>query len=258
MSLRAMTWALEQAPVDDPAQLLVLWALSDRAHDDGTAAWPTQQWIAERARCSGRSVRRYLKALEAAGVIVRGDQELVAHLPRDKRPVVWDLVLTATAAGQSDRPASSSGRTPGAERPDRAGHSDRTLLSTEPSFTPYGSETVLEPSGARKRATRLPEDFAVTDAMKAWAAAEAPHCNRRDHDEFCDYWRALPGQRGTKLDWVATWRNAMRRASDRRGSGIRPGRPMPAERLASALEIGRQLQEAAERPALRAVEGTGR
>jgi hypothetical protein len=29
-------------------------------------------------------------------------------------------------------------------------------------------------------------------------------------DEFVDYWAALPGSRGTKLDWLATWRNRIR------------------------------------------------
>lgn len=28
--------------------------------------------------------------------------------------------------------------------------------------------------------------------------------------EFKDYWIAIPGQRGTKLDWSATWRNRVR------------------------------------------------
>jgi len=29
--------------------------------------------------------------------------------------------------------------------------------------------------------------------------------------EFVDYWCAVPGQRGTKIDWPATWRNRVRR-----------------------------------------------
>lgn len=31
-------------------------------------------------------------------------------------------------------------------------------------------------------------------------------------DEFKDYWIAVPGSKGVKLDWLATWRNWIRRA----------------------------------------------
>lgn len=41
-------------------------------------------------------------------------------------------------------------------------------------------------------------------------------------DHFRDYWVAVPGQRGLKLDWAATWRNWVRREAERkrpRGGG---------------------------------------
>jgi hypothetical protein len=38
--------------------------------------------------------------------------------------------------------------------------------------------------------------------------------------EFVDYWIGVPGQRGLKLDWSATWRNRVRQVSaGRRGNG---------------------------------------
>jgi hypothetical protein len=39
--------------------------------------------------------------------------------------------------------------------------------------------------------------------------------------EFVDYWVGVPGQRGVKLDWPATWRNDVRRKLER---GPRNGR----------------------------------
>jgi hypothetical protein len=30
-------------------------------------------------------------------------------------------------------------------------------------------------------------------------------------DEFRDYWVAVPGSKGCKLDWLATWRNWVRK-----------------------------------------------
>lgn len=74
------------------------------------------------------------------------------------------------------------------------------------------------------RGTRLPDDFKATPEMIAWARTEAPHAGSRDHDRFMDHWPAQPGQKGVKLDWVRTWRNWMRKASDDNAPrGSRPG-----------------------------------
>jgi hypothetical protein len=89
-----MLWALEEAPVNDQGQLLVLIALADRAADDGTAAWPSISWIAERARCSTRTVIRHLHALRDAELVGLGDQRLVEHLPANRRPQVYDIDLS--------------------------------------------------------------------------------------------------------------------------------------------------------------------
>lgn len=32
--------------------------------------------------------------------------------------------------------------------------------------------------------------------------------------KFCDYWNSMPGQKGVKLDWPATWRNWCRRVKE--------------------------------------------
>lgn len=95
MSLKAILWALEDAPVDDPSQLIVLIALADRASDDGSDAYPARPWIAHRARVSVRTVTRRLKELESLGLIRRGDQSLLDRrgIDPDRRPVVWDLNL---------------------------------------------------------------------------------------------------------------------------------------------------------------------
>ena len=94
MSLKAITWVMENAPVESPTEMVILYALADRAHDDGSSAWPSYQWIADRAVCSRRTVIRHIKAMEERGLIRRGDQRFVQHLPSDKRPTVWNLNLS--------------------------------------------------------------------------------------------------------------------------------------------------------------------
>jgi hypothetical protein len=54
--------------------------------------------------------------------------------------------------------------------------------------------------------------------MREWAADNAPTCGRVDHEAFCDFWRSKPGAAGRKVDWVATWRNWMRKEHERRAA----------------------------------------
>jgi len=52
--------------------------------------------------------------------------------------------------------------------------------------------------------------------MVKWARENTPHVDgRRATEEFIDYWQSKAGRDATKLDWVATWRNSMRRAEER-------------------------------------------
>lgn len=88
-----MNWVLEDAPDLPPHCFSVLMALASKAREDGTAAYPGQDWLADRARKSDRSVRNDLAALEKLGLIRRGDQSIVSHLSADERPVVWNLAV---------------------------------------------------------------------------------------------------------------------------------------------------------------------
>lgn len=100
---------------------LVLLELANHAKADGTAAWPSKATMAETAECDTKTVQRNLRKLEAAGWIRRGDQQLVAHLRADRRPVVYDIAMDdetraqwaaqhGTARGDSaaDTPADTS------------------------------------------------------------------------------------------------------------------------------------------------------
>ncbi len=159
-----MNWALTEAPVESAQEHIILIALADRAHSDGTAAWPSQAEIAQRARCSTRTVRRYLKALEERGVIRRGDQSLVAHLSADSRPIVWDLNLAAAPVDNhvSDDRSRVSARPSRVKRPDISGSHGRTLLSYKPSFEPS-----MEPSTTPAPTQRPPRRMGVVVSRSA-------------------------------------------------------------------------------------------
>ena len=68
------------------------------------------------------------------------------------------------------------------------------------------------PSIPRRRAARIPEDFAVTEEHRQFAANKGLPSPDIEIDRFLDYWRAKPGKGGIKLDWDGTFRNWLRNA----------------------------------------------
>lgn len=66
MSIRVMTRVWDHSKASEGA-LLVLLAIADCAHEDGTGAWPSLAEIGRKARLSERGVRYALRKLEEAG-----------------------------------------------------------------------------------------------------------------------------------------------------------------------------------------------
>lgn len=114
--------------------------------------------------------------------------------------------------------------------------------------TPYGPERSVGGAGGkpRDRGTRLPDGFEPDAKLIEWASTHAPTCGRADHDAFVDHWRSVPGQKGCKLDWSATWRNWMRREHERRASNPRASpngqRSTGDQRVEQTLAAGARLQ----------------
>lgn len=93
-----------------------------------------------------------------------------------------------------------------------------------PGGAPATEESPPSSPAKLKRGGRIPADFVVTPEMVAWARVNAPDVDGRlQTAAFIDYWKGIPGQRGVKLDWVATWRNWMRDKQERAQS--RPRKP---------------------------------
>lgn len=66
-----------------------------------------------------------------------------------------------------------------------------------------------------RRGSRLSPSETIPDAYLAFAKKERPDLDaHRIWATFCDYWVARPGQAGIKLDWLATWRNWIRKQND--------------------------------------------
>ncbi|MFA9432923.1 MULTISPECIES: hypothetical protein [unclassified Egicoccus] len=86
------------------------------------------------------------------------------------------------------------------------------------------------PSARSPRGTRLPDDWRPADEPDLIAAVGGIEAARGEYRKFRDYWQAKPGKDGRKVDWQATWRNWLRRATeDRPGSGRPKGPPRPPD-----------------------------
>lgn len=88
------------------------------------------------------------------------------------------------------------------------------------------------------RGTRIPDDCPSADDV-AWMRAERPDLAPSVvAAKFRDYWRGVPGSRGCKVDWPATWRNFVRgeRAPPARAAPATPAATRTAAFMASLRE----------------------
>lgn len=151
MSWQASSWALREAPVgSDTTARLLLMALADRAHPDGTATWPSVSTLAQELQVTERTVYRKLQKLEALGVIRRGNQLLATHdaqgrpIPAQYRPVVWDLCMGVTL----EEVAELSSNEDTGVRPDKMSpleESQNKANSRPDKMSPLKSKSVVRP-----------------------------------------------------------------------------------------------------------------
>ncbi|MFI2577722.1 hypothetical protein ACH5AJ_36615 [Streptomyces rochei] len=186
------------------------------------ALWPLEDDPREAlARTSGD-----LASLSTAGLIARyevaerhylfivgwDEHQRVSHpskarYPRPPEPVTSENIPSPAVSGGS---------------PETLASPPETLAPEQGAGSREQGAGSREQESPRKRGTRLPDDFAVTDEMKTWFTTTCPGVNGpRETEKFRNYWSAKSGKDATKVDWPATWRNWMLRAADdRRG---RPG-----------------------------------
>lgn len=76
-------------------------------------------------------------------------------------------------------------------------------------------------SSSTQRGTRLPTDWHPTPEDATFCKTERPDLRPSEvAKRFYDYWTSVPGAKGRKIDWSATWRNWVR--------DERPGKDQPA------------------------------
>lgn len=270
-----MKWALYLPVKLPHAAARVLFYLADRAKDDGTDVFPAVDTIAERIQGDRKTVQRSLKLLCALDVLrpertTRGGRKQTnqyrinlragqAKPPASETPDLFPETVAPCPGLERGRrapkTAGNRGTMPpkqpetGAPCPKNRGTMppDSIQTPTGNRDTPIGGalppvrlavdNTVPAPppppAGAG-RGTRLPEDWQPSEALVAFAVGmhlDPVHLAAN----FRDYWHAVPGQRGRKADWSATWRVWCRKEAERTARHASTRKPTQHERVMAAV-----------------------
>lgn len=233
-----------------PSEKLVLLALANFANEQ-MQCWPSQERLALDTELSCRTVWTSLKSLEAKALVSRASRKrsdgtratdvFTLHFSLQ----VWSepVANSANSTRKSCEIQSQILQEPVA--------AVATLTTFEPSVReePLEEEVALAPAPPDPRGCRLPENWmppvgTMTGVDPALWAGEV--------DKFRDYWRAVPGAKGRKSDWDATWRNWLRRTLENRKAHERSD---PLQRKRDQLDNAFSGFEAATRQ--RALERAG-
>jgi uncharacterized protein YdaU (DUF1376 family) len=122
-----------------------------------------------------------------------------------------------------------------------SGHSNAKAMLYQPEPEPEPErEEKREAKASQKKpplGSRLEAHWFLPKAWGEWALGEgvSPETIRNEADRFRDYWISVPGAKGRKADWQATWRNWIRKHLDDKPKEERNGNSKGERRLQSWL-----------------------
>lgn len=197
----------------DAVQLLVKHRLWDPADDGGWLIHdfvdflPTEETREARAEAGRKgAAKRWAGHQKASG--------------QNESDAADGNLPSACHDADSNAVASDGSRTPA--RWDSHSHTQTQTQESDPPSVDLFGATAQQPAKKRARKkppsdeprerTRIPDDFAVDEAMAAWAKEEVPLVDWPfETGQFRDYWKNRDDKGAAKLDWIATWRTWMRK-----------------------------------------------
>lgn len=222
-----ITKAVRASDLAAPARLVML-VLADVA-EVGTAEVPERftpsVTVLERETgLSRRCVQDHLTKLEDTGWLKRTYPDAADMRKGDR--VRYQLMNPMHRAQEMHQPNGTVEPSPtSASAPDASEvvqEMHQGDAGDAPLYTDH-SDPDQNTSRPRKRGTRIPDDFRVTDSMRQWAKKRVPElAGRGETEKFIEYWTASAAKTAVKVDWPAAWRFWMLKAA----SDLQPrGRP---------------------------------
>ena len=237
-NVRALEWGINmtQAALFDLINECASWA-STVTINGVTFYWVSRQLVIEELPLVFRkedAVYRTLKVLEEKGLVETAKmdgRDYVRITPEGAKWNSHDAPETESRENSRDireknrNPRENSRNSSGKNPTDKDINNQPANQGTNQFGAPARDPAPREPSpeipdpppeppphAKPKRKQPLPDDFAVTDAMRAWFAEQGfGFALQGEHERFCDYWR---GRGEPMKDWEAVWRNWMRKAAD--------------------------------------------
>jgi Helix-turn-helix domain len=246
VAISVTNWVWNRSKSRHGARLVLLF-IADSMRTDGGWAWPSNKEISCKAGLTARAVHTALADLAKLGELEiqynggpKGcNRYRVLTTPADIAPpqdpppadIAPPQILRGSASSQvnTEDPAESAGSAdiapPQISTPTPAESAGGTVIEPKPKNSPTESS---KRETAKTRGSRIADDFAVTAEMAEWARREVPGLiaaglGRKETDKFIDHWHQASGANARKVDWVAAWRNWMRRADDDLGARNRGG-----------------------------------
>lgn len=182
----------------------VLLAIAD--HQGEIGAWPSIQTLAKMVNASERSVQRDIQELVELGELKVELQN--APTNRQYKSNLYWVTLPGVTESASGVTESESGVTDLASGVTAGGVQTLNRTITKP---------LREPS------YRLPEDWQPREEDISVMAEHFPDIDLKlETHAFRDYWKSVPGVKGKKSDWDATWRNWIRNTYKRTKGKAKP------------------------------------
>lgn len=221
----------------DPLMSQVYLTLAARANRDGVC-WPSQARIAAESGISERKVRSAITAFCETGIITlerRGRINIYHLTPADRIPTMDYDANCRNVVPVSDANKDDQYRHQGTSRR-HVGTQQRHVTTDIPA--PRADKldkrtTTKNKNDDSARGRRFSEaDELTTEYYQAAVAVDFPlHLVPAEFAEFKDYWISATGQNAVKRDWVATFRNHLRRQFGRQK--IRPVKNQTLDQLAA-------------------------
>ena len=135
------------------------------------------------------------------------DESAWRHTRCDKEIEEYrQLIHKKRNAGKASAERRSNSSSTGVEQ---VSNSVLTGVQLTNNHKPITNNQIKDKSAAR--GTRMLPNFEMPDEWFDFCKQHRPELNPNEvFESFRDYWVAMPGQKGAKADWMATWRNWVR------------------------------------------------
>ena len=230
-----------------PAQKAVLAAIGHATDDKTHQTYVSQKTIAAMVGMSVATVNRSVGALEAGGVLSRQRRSGAGGYRTTDIITVNTTYVAETNVAETNVGDTYIGETSNLHDSDAPPTSPSAIAEEINQIDqPEDQPDLVAPLPPKPKkpvnGTRLTEDWQPTP----WEFTKARRHGfdgidlTEETKRFIDYWIAIPGARGRKLDWDATWRNWIRRAQDDAGRRNK-GKASPTDRARQTAAAGQRV-----------------